>query len=411
MDEDLTSITRGAAAVGRADQDRRRAARPRHRRRGARHRHHDGPHRRAAGGNRPSRRRRAGRHVPRHSAVVRLLQPLASNLEAARRPTRRTTACASRPACWRSTRATRRRSPSSSRAACCRTTCGRRSRDREVLSRPPVEAEAAAGGCGMTPKTRPSHHHQEERATRKHGHHGGAWKVAYADFVTAMMAFFLVMWLVNTSPQVRSPLRVLLPRPGRVRAHLGRRRRARRLDGRAWPASAERAGGGRESRVRGNSREHPPGTRKPAGLRDIRKTGRRCKYTARRSAHRDARRRPTQSFFDVGSANIRPEMVDVLRVIVENIQRLPNTIAIEGHTDGRPYGLHLPYSNSRCRPIAPTRRAAQSRPTAFRKPVSTHCTATGVHACGTRPTLSMPGTAGSPSWFATPERKDATRFA
>ena len=30
-----------------------------------------------------------------------------------------------------------------------------------------------------------------------HGHHGGAWKVAYADFVTAMMAFFLVMWLVG----------------------------------------------------------------------------------------------------------------------------------------------------------------------------------------------------------------------
>src|SRR5271170_7901264 len=34
------------------------------------------------------------------------------------------------------------------------------------------------------------------------GHHGGAWKVAYADFVTAMMAFFLLMWLINTtSPQ------------------------------------------------------------------------------------------------------------------------------------------------------------------------------------------------------------------
>jgi len=34
-----------------------------------------------------------------------------------------------------------------------------------------------------------------------HAHHGGAWKVAYADFVTAMMAFFLLMWLINnTSP-------------------------------------------------------------------------------------------------------------------------------------------------------------------------------------------------------------------
>src|SRR4029453_10537764 len=35
------------------------------------------------------------------------------------------------------------------------------------------------------------------------GHHGGAWKVAYADFVTAMMAFFLLMWLINTTSPER----------------------------------------------------------------------------------------------------------------------------------------------------------------------------------------------------------------
>lgn len=38
---------------------------------------------------------------------------------------------------------------------------------------------------------------------RKHGHHGGAWKVAYADFVTAMMALFLVLWLTSQSPQIK----------------------------------------------------------------------------------------------------------------------------------------------------------------------------------------------------------------
>ncbi|MBG1233185.1 MotB family protein [Aestuariivirga litoralis] len=48
------------------------------------------------------------------------------------------------------------------------------------------------------------HHHAEiVIVRRKHGdhdgHHGGAWKIAYADFVTAMMAFFLVMWLVNSA--------------------------------------------------------------------------------------------------------------------------------------------------------------------------------------------------------------------
>src|SRR5271165_217237 len=35
------------------------------------------------------------------------------------------------------------------------------------------------------------------------GHHGGAWKVAYADFVTAMMALFIVLWLLSSSKQVQ----------------------------------------------------------------------------------------------------------------------------------------------------------------------------------------------------------------
>ena len=36
-----------------------------------------------------------------------------------------------------------------------------------------------------------------KRINKKHPHHGGAWKIAYADFVTAMMAFFLLMWLLS----------------------------------------------------------------------------------------------------------------------------------------------------------------------------------------------------------------------
>ena len=40
-----------------------------------------------------------------------------------------------------------------------------------------------------------------------HGHHGGSWKVAFADFVTAMMAFFLLMWLLaQTSPEERTAI-------------------------------------------------------------------------------------------------------------------------------------------------------------------------------------------------------------
>src|SRR5271170_3382475 len=42
-----------------------------------------------------------------------------------------------------------------------------------------------------------------KKARAHGGHHGGAWKVAYADFVTAMMALFIVLWLMNTSDHVR----------------------------------------------------------------------------------------------------------------------------------------------------------------------------------------------------------------
>src|SRR5579863_7921386 len=38
------------------------------------------------------------------------------------------------------------------------------------------------------------------------GHHGGAWKVAYADFVTAMMALFIVLWLLNSSKQIQEAI-------------------------------------------------------------------------------------------------------------------------------------------------------------------------------------------------------------
>jgi flagellar motor protein MotB len=59
------------------------------------------------------------------------------------------------------------------------------------------------------------------------GHHGGAWKVAYADFVTAMMALFIVLWLLNSSKQIREAVGGYFKhlQAGRQRQH----RRGRKL--------------------------------------------------------------------------------------------------------------------------------------------------------------------------------------
>src|SRR5690348_15659052 len=54
----------------------------------------------------------------------------------------------------------------------------------------------------------------KKKAPAHHGHHGGAWKVAYADFVTAMMAFFLVMWIVGQSQQVKAGVAGYFRDPG-----------------------------------------------------------------------------------------------------------------------------------------------------------------------------------------------------
>ncbi len=53
------------------------------------------------------------------------------------------------------------------------------------------------------------------------GHHGGAWKVAYADFVTAMMALFIVLWLMNSSEQVKKAISAYFNDPAGSGKELG----------------------------------------------------------------------------------------------------------------------------------------------------------------------------------------------
>jgi chemotaxis protein MotB len=53
----------------------------------------------------------------------------------------------------------------------------------------------------MSPPHGPTIIIKKKKIVAGHGHHGGAWKVAYADFVTAMMAFFLLMWLLNATTE------------------------------------------------------------------------------------------------------------------------------------------------------------------------------------------------------------------
>jgi chemotaxis protein MotB len=183
----------------------------------------------------------------------------------------------------------------------------------------------------------------KKRRHAKHPHHGGAWKVAYADFVTAMMAFFLVMWLVNTSPQVKANLASYFRDPGIFErtsgggampgASLGA------LAGNAQqpPVAAARAALDEAADHIREALESLPSFQMIKERVDIQLTAEGLRIELLDVAD--------QSFFEIGSTELRPEAIEIIRVITTNVRSLPNKINIEGHTDGRPYPQGLDYSN------------------------------------------------------------------
>jgi chemotaxis protein MotB len=172
-----------------------------------------------------------------------------------------------------------------------------------------------------------------------HGHHGGAWKVAYADFVTAMMAFFLVMWIVGQSNPMKAGLARYFRDPGAFDSGKGDAQgllpgAPEGIQPPGTPAADEAVVAARAvleaaaERLRQTFEELP----EFANLKDrieIEVTPEGLRIELVDSSN--------ESFFEVGQAGLRRETVDVLTVIAEELGRVPNRVAIEGHTDARAF--------------------------------------------------------------------------
>jgi chemotaxis protein MotB len=232
---------------------------------------------------------------------------------------------------------------------------------------------------------------------REEGHHGGAWKVAYADFVTAMMAFFLVMWLVTAvskdqraaifeyfkNPSME-PGKSVKPAPGQagpggastspidlrggldsIQAHISPIRdigataapaptRHRMTDADAAAAQQslteqqERAA--REKQIEQEHRqlealmtELREAVSKSQALEpfkdqlllDITPEGVRIQIV-------DAKNRP---MFDLGSARLRNYTTDILHELAGYLNSVPNRISLTGHTDTLAYTTVAGYTN------------------------------------------------------------------
>jgi chemotaxis protein MotB len=182
----------------------------------------------------------------------------------------------------------------------------------------------------------------KKAAHGKHAHHGGAWKVAYADFVTAMMAFFLVMWLVNASPKTKLGVASYFREPGVFETTSGG---GGLMDG--GPAGALPGGHPADVQAARDTLERAAERLREAlaGVPDFAELKDRVEITITAEGLRiELLDNNDESFFAVGSSELSPSTVDLIRLIGVQLQGMKNPIAIEGHTDSRPYGSG-PYDN------------------------------------------------------------------
>ncbi len=192
-----------------------------------------------------------------------------------------------------------------------------------------------------------------------HAHHGGAWKIALADFMTALMAFFLVLWILSiASEEERRGVAEYFSTP-LVNAITG--------GDRSGSTSAIPGGGpdpthsdGERARIDTMQRTRPSmqernffrnlqerierAIERDPELRQLRNQ---MRFDLTREGLRiqllDTDQRP---MFELGSDQVAPYMRSLLRTIAPLLNELPNELSISGHTDSVPYaGGYRGYSN------------------------------------------------------------------
>jgi chemotaxis protein MotB len=199
-----------------------------------------------------------------------------------------------------------------------------------------------------------------------HGHHGGAWKVAFADFVTAMMAFFLLMWLLgSTTPEERAAISDYFQNPSAVHGPGGA------------STSMIKMGGLDKDKSSGKSHEHQQEEGKPAEKKVVVPVDRNALSETKRLSQLksnlesaiqsndalkkfkdqlllditaeglriqiiDKKNRP---MFASGSAELKQYTHEILSQIATIINKVPNKISLTGHTDATPFRSFRGYTN------------------------------------------------------------------
>lgn len=170
---------------------------------------------------------------------------------------------------------------------------------------------------------------------KKHGdhddEHGGAWKVAYADFVTAMMALFIVLWLLSASEKVQKAVGGYFQDPtgqgrqtGTTNAGIGETLTVNRKDLEDLKDKLEQA-----------MKQIP----------ELQHLENQVRMTITAEGLRiDLLETERGLFFEKGNPKPSQAGTEIVEVLAAELKKLPNKVAIEGHTDATPYG-RPEYSN------------------------------------------------------------------
>ena len=165
------------------------------------------------------------------------------------------------------------------------------------------------------------------------GHHGGAWKVAYADFVTAMMSLFIVLWLLSsTTKQTQEIIGGYFRDPN---------------------GSAAQKGTTRQGSIEKPTPKKEDLTKLKEALvaaiqkvDDLKKLSKQIVITITDEGLRiELVEDKKGTFFETGSPKPTPVLVELLKVLSAQLGDIPNKISVEGHTDAMPYSSGSAYGN------------------------------------------------------------------
>jgi chemotaxis protein MotB len=164
------------------------------------------------------------------------------------------------------------------------------------------------------------------------GHHGGAWKVAYADFVTAMMALFIVLWLLASDEKVKKAVGSYFSDPTGQGKMMGTTQAG---VGDALTVNKDNMDN-LKKQLENVMRELPKFEQMKANVQmTVTGEGLRIELMEKEGG----------MFFDSGSAHISGSGAEMLAVIGKQLAGMQNDLLIEGHTDAKPYASTTGYTN------------------------------------------------------------------